>query len=386
MAKRKCPQPARGPRRKPASVVKLRCFYGGCRNVHVDCKNKPFTAPPDTLTKRQLRKLRPQTVVARFCSQEHLSMCRATKASKQGGREPLTTTQAVQLFQVLRSVAPWAAVLYLLALFTGERVGAACRACTAWFSGMDPQVGDPPRLRIPRVNLKTSPRQIALLADFAQLLWSWVHKQPLAGGTADCSKQWPFPEQTLSFAEAPRRRLAGKRACSQLLFPGRDPAGRGRRLWHKPITEKAFYNAFVAAQGILRLQRNDAHARGESHSFDDVVLERLTSHSCKKTAATLLSQHASMAVVAAITGTTSRILLERYVCPTSDLQRKAVNAAFVPLVEGVQQAERPASHEGSSAGGSSASLGYCTQCSLKQKSFLWRFCPACGAQYETVPI
>ena len=369
-------QPERGPRRKRSSTVKLRCFYKGCRNVHVDVKNMPFHAQLNTLEQHKLRKVRPQACVARFCCKEHLAEC-SQRARKHGAREPLTSIQAIHLFHVLRSVAPWAAVMYLLAVVTGERVGAVCQACATWFSGMDPKKGDPPRLRIPRVNLKTNPRQIALQGDFARLLWSWVADQPLSGGRGDRLGHWPHPGQAVSFAQAPTR-LVGKRSREQLLFPGRDKSGE--RQWRKPITEKAFYNTFKAAQAILRSQRKDAHAKGQAHAFDDVALERLTSHSCKKTAATLLSEHTSMAVIASITGTTARILLDRYVCPTSDLQRRAVTAAFRPVLDGVQPVE-PAARPGTGEGCHNGGLTYCTRCSFKQQSTGWLYCPACGAQY-----
>ena len=276
----------RGPPRAAKSSIKIPCGWKFCKNANSDCKNRPFKASVADIDRRQARQHRSTARQLRFCCKEHLNKCiHGPKKNAVAGREPLTTAQAIQLFHVLRSVAPWAAVMYLLAIFTGERAGAVCQSSADWFSGMNPEQGDPARIRIPRVNRKTTPRQIALLRDFAMLLWNWTTKTPLFGGPPDRPKQWPHAGQQLAFTSS-RTRRTEKGPRKQLLFPGRRTGGTDQRAWGKPISEKAFFNTFLSAQAILRQQRATAHASGETHAFDDICLQRLTTHTCKKTSAT----------------------------------------------------------------------------------------------------
>ena len=85
-------------------------------------------------------------------------------------------------------LAPWSAFLMLLQLFIGERVDAARQCSWQRISGHDPSCGVTPMIRVPRINGKTTPRDITLFPPFAHPLWEWSTGKPLVAKTGE---QWP---------------------------------------------------------------------------------------------------------------------------------------------------------------------------------------------------
>ncbi|CAE7408201.1 unnamed protein product [Symbiodinium sp. CCMP2592] len=377
---RRCRAPERGPKRKRGSQLKIPCALKACGDRrNVDCKNKPWKARVELLNPEKLRPLRPQATVARFCCAQHRDAALGP-APERGGREALTAEQAVWLFNVLRQIAPWAAVLFLITIMVGERAAAMCQASARWLRGMDPASSCVASIVIPRVNKKTTPRTVALPREFADLLWCWCNGNPLQGGSPESPQQWPHRGQAPLFADRARTRFTKKALDARLLFPGRVIGGHNRRQWCKPITTRGFFGVFQACQEVLRKQRHEARSLGRNHPFEGVSLKKVTTHTCKKTAATLLSEKTSVAVMSAITGTSSKMLLTTYVRPTADFQRNAMSAAYQPLLAGINQRSVDAEPRTENC---VRGLVHCTGCGLKQGSSDWKHCPGCGRHFIT---
>ena len=138
----------------------------------------------------------------------------------------------------------------------------------SWFSGLS---SAQPLVRLPKVNAKTTEREIPLEPEFAKLLLHW--SQTGLKGTA--GSRWPHAGQKLQLEEPVR----GK---GRLLFPGRKAGGKNLRNYAKPVTSRGLHNKFVQAWDIICTQQASARAQGTQRVFDDIVLPRLSSHSCKK--------------------------------------------------------------------------------------------------------
>ena len=110
MARAKCCQPPlHGPRRKRGSILKIACAYRHCGNRKVDCKNKPHLLHIDEVDPKQARRLQPKR--ARFCSVEHMRLCKQ-KTRSRGGREAPTAEQRITLFHTLKNNQPRAAAMF----------------------------------------------------------------------------------------------------------------------------------------------------------------------------------------------------------------------------------------------------------------------------------
>lgn len=255
----------RGPCRSKNSPVKQRCAYKLCKSKK-DVKNvgKKLQLSRSQIQKGTCRVLRSHIGIIKFCSDKHVSACRKQiDGKKRGGREALNHEQAVKLFQVLASIAPWAAVLMLTQLFLAERADCARQVCWSW---LRKEKADSPAssMQIPRCNGKTTARNIGLYQPFAKLLNHWT-QNPL---TAPSGKSWPIEGQQLWVSDLP-------------LFPGYDHQGQ-KRDWAKPVSEKAYYEHIRHASRIIAIQRKEATTNGASHSFDHFDLARLGTHSMKK--------------------------------------------------------------------------------------------------------
>ena len=162
---------------------------------------------------------------AKFCSAEHLSQAKL-RAAKQarGGRESLTAQQVAHLFRVMLEdlSSAWTAVFLLLCIYLGKRCGCTLSARDSWFSGLS---SAQPLVRLPKVNAKTTEREIPLEPEFAKLLLHW--SQTGLEGTA--GSRWPHAGQKLQLEEPVR----GK---GRLLFPGRKAGGKNLRNYAKPVT------------------------------------------------------------------------------------------------------------------------------------------------------
>ena len=348
-----------------APTPSIRCGYTKCKKFHVDCKNSCYVLSIKDVDPEQCRNFRKHTQTLRFCSKSHLSSCKLVKAStrkrssraRRGaeGREPLTPEQVGVLFRTLvqQVGSAWAGVLCLLQLFLGDRADAARQASTEWFQNLNPNSGNPPSVEIPDINGKTTARTIFLAQGFAAMLWAWI-TDPLKCGKGKTS--WPHEGQNLYDAF-----LNLKPA---LLFPGRVSGGCNLRAWNKAITEKAYHNAIRAAAHFIETERAEAHKAKQSHPYDNFNLNRLGTHSMKKTCVTeLCEQNVSLAIISQLTGTTQEVLMRHYYKPSESKKQEAVSHGFANVVAVLQD----------------ASVKYCSQCGLQQK-LDWNFCPTCGTK------
>ena len=145
-------------------------FYNFCMR-RTDCKNMRYWLPIARVNKGECRSLHGHCKMVRFCSEPHMKLCRqkiekSTPKTIRRGREPLTIQQLAHLFHTLvNSIgAPWAAVLVLCQLATGERADCARRMDISWLRNLAPDSASLPTITIPQVSKKTVPRTIPLPA------------------------------------------------------------------------------------------------------------------------------------------------------------------------------------------------------------------------------
>ena len=358
-------------------MAKIRCGYRNCTKLRHDCKNSSYVLSIKNVNPQQCRCLRKHAQSVRFCTKSHMNMCKlqaktqdqkkSSGAKRQGkGRVPLTAEQVGILFRTLvqKVNCAWAGALCLLQLFLGDRADAARQASTEWFRNLNPDSGNPPTVAIPDCNDKTTVREVYLSKGFAALLWHWV-LEPLKG--RDERSSWPHPGQNLHSALLNMKPV--------LLFPGRVRGGKDRRNWKKAISEKAYYDAVRSATGIIQRERAQAHRQGGKHPYDDVDLDRLGTHSMKKTCVTeLCEQNVSPAVISQLTGTTEEVLLCHYYQPSQRKQQEAVSNGLAKVVAAVSPKIPPQE-------ASAESYGYCSHCGMQRKSE-WYFCPKCGTKFH----
>ena len=267
MAKKKS-----GPRRGKDSVRKIPCAWKGCRSSK-DVKNVSTKLQVDMgkVDMTQCRtSLRRDAKMVKFCCQQHRDRCITTQAQlPRGQREPLEADQIVDLFyRLVSSGKPWAAFLCLLQLQCGDRADCA-RQCRASWLHLDSTTT--PSIMIPPINGKTKSRRIPLHPQFAALVSDWMFKSPLTDKKTDCT--WPFPGQKVT-GTAP-------------LFPGLSKrAGHGqwwKRQWSKPVSERAYLGALKDVAQVLKREQRKS---GSAHLWSDVDVDKLGTHSLKRSAAT----------------------------------------------------------------------------------------------------
>ena len=342
----------RGPARNDNSAVKVKCALRKCRSK-ADVKNcgQDLQLSRDDIEESACRDLRGSCRVVRFCCQKHkqLGKKEQQKSCPGSGRAPLNQDQVVKLFNCLVGRgAPWCAVLVLIQLFAGDRADAIRRVTWSWFSNLEPSSMGTPKLKIPKANAKTVPREIAFYAPMAHLLWRWRDQTPLQ---APGGQTWPSRGQPCG-AEDP-------------LFPGFDTTGQART-WDKPISERAYLAQLKAAAAQFCQERENMHGQGLTHCYAHVDLDRLGTHSMKKTAVTCMTESGiSLGIISSITGTSIRILQSTYDIPTQGRQSRALHNTFAAIIPGC----------------SAPSRSVCTSCQTPSDNPVHAFCPACGTRY-----
>ena len=276
-----------------------------------------------------------------------------------GGREALTVDQLVAFYKALLSNGPaWTAVLFLMQLMMGDRADCARQCSTSWLCLVSPK----PYINIPEnVNGKTTARKVPIHSDYAKWLFSLMGS-PLQGAKG-C---WPFSGQRL-ISEANTLRP------DILLFPGRVRGGHDCRQWSKAITEKAYFDNIISVSKILKQERDNDHANGACHIFDDVDMTRIGTHSLKKSAVTLMRDaNVQAKVVGAITGTTPKLVETIYYQATMAKRREAVELTFAPVLQGVGASEPPSFADST-----------CPKCNVAKQDAAWNYCPTCGSEFLT---
>lgn len=363
--------PQRGPGRRKGRSIGIFCANAKCRNKTTDCKNKPFALSRAEVDESCCRSLRPQARLVKFCSQQHLELCRKKVVNKRGGREALSTEQVSLFFATVvhECHAPWAGALLLVQLCLGDRADAARQASTNWFKNIDPHGKGLPEANIPQVNGKTHPRCVPLPLSFARLLWSWITQKPLQSERA----QWPLDAQDLHGAVL--------RNEDRYLFCARTGSGKNKPVIDKPISERSFLKQIRKTCDILCKQRVEHHRAEKTHTFDDVDLSKVGTHSWKKTAVTLMKDdHVSTSIISTVTGTSARTLDDVYDVPTQKRQRQVVDAILSPVMARVTE---PAGETSGSAEPSrhtaKESQNPCYVCS-KLVDINWQYCAFCGSR------
>ena len=268
-------------------------------------KNSCHQLAMDMVHPKKVRPMSKTCQRAKFCCAAHLNQAKLRASKVRGGREALTAEQVVHLFHVMLQdlSSPWAAVFLLLSIFMGERCGCALAARDTWFSGLS---SGQPLARVPKVNRKTTAREIPQEPGFARLLLQWSQ----TGLQGSAGSSWPHPGQKLQMDEPVR----GK---GQLLFPGRAPGGKNVRTYAQAVTTRGLHDKFAQARKVICEQQASARSQGSAHVYDDIALSRLSSHSCKKTAVTLMKEHGvATTVVALLTGRSCRVLDQVYYRPS----------------------------------------------------------------------
>ena len=204
--------------------------------------------------------------------------------------------------------------------------------------------------------------------------------------------------------------------------------GRGsqQRAWNRPMSRRSYLRVLVAAAGYIRRERCLARRRqGEGgdlpsgssggmdplgprssgsnggrgpsgssggkdplgsgdreHPFTGYDLAKLGTHSCKKTAVTMLVEACqSLVVVGSITGTTPSTLMKHYEAPTFQRQKTALNKGLGSMLQATsdssQQPSGPIGPKGCAVG---AEFKFCPMCG-RERQFEFRFCPQCGYKF-----
>ena len=303
----------------------------------------------------QCRAIRNHCQSVKFCCRAHLDKCKSGAgsgvASCRGGREVLDAAQMTSFIdELIRNGPVWPAIMLMIQLCMGERADAVRRARVKWFEDIEAEALGAPFINIPKVNGKTVARKVPLPVSVAIQIHSWMHKSPLKNSHG---QQWPFPGQQVSRPDA-------------LLFPGMARRGRAR-CWSRAVTTRSYLKMLKNAACRIGCERTMARLLNDKHLFDDVALDKIGTHTIKKTMVTSLkAAKYSTAVVSAITGTHARTLDSVYDVPTAKRQRHAINDIIVPALN-LPHAPKPAT-----------AAVFCCHCGAQRQVVTWQFCHQCG--------
>ena len=123
---------------------------------------------------------------------------------------------------------------------------------------------------------------------------------------------------------SPGTQEAGRGRSSQACERGRHRSGsRGR------VDLQCLRSPLRGVADMLEQDRSQKHQQGERHTFDDFPLDRLGTHSFKRSAVVLMKDTCtSTALVGAIAGTTAKTLDRVYDMPTLRRQHGACGESF----------------------------------------------------------
>jgi hypothetical protein len=177
-----------------------------------------------------------------------------------------------------------------------------------------------------------------LAPAIAALLHWWMSN----GLKGPAGNEWPLPGTNLDDPAA-------------YLFPGLTLGGTGpkrnRRIFDKFLSVRGYRDRLKDAAALLEHERSDDNR----HPFGGFPLERLGTHSFKRSAVTLMKDTcASTSLVAAIAGTTAKTLERVYDTPTWKRQTTLVIKTFNPLADTLRDQQ--------ATGSEAPSVGCCSQC------------------------
>ena len=243
------------------------------------------------------------------------------------------------------------------------------------------------------VNGKTTARTVQLCDEVAKLFGKWLYTTPLqrvagneeAGLKGSASKarastsSWPFPSQPLE--------------AHNFLFPGA-MAGSAARCWDKPVSVKAYHLHIKNIAQFLKRDLRSALEEVGTHEFEGFPLDRLGTHSLKRTCVCLMKDTGiSTKMVAAISGTTVPVLDRYYDTPTTKRCRKVVTETFASIAgeidastggEGHGATTTPADIIASSfdsGGHEKHEAAFCGKCGKQRLDRSWVLCPWCGCMF-----
>ena len=321
------------------------------------CKNngEATTAARSAINEAMCRELHGACRWVRFCGSSHKRLCTAgPDSSKRGPREGLDIEQYNCLFAALVGTgAGMIAVVTLLQILCGERADCICKSRVRWLRHLDPKDSSPATFQIEKVNGKTVGRHVPLAPAIAALLHGWLSN----GLKGPAGNEWPLPGTNLDDPAA-------------YLFPGLALGGTGpkrnRRVFDKPLTVRGYRSRLSAAVAVLERERSANNRRGKAHPFDGFPLDRLGTHSFKRSAVTLMKDTcASTSLVAAIADTTAKTLDRVYDTPTWKRQQTLVIKTFNPLADTLRDQQ--------ATGQEAPSVGFCSQCGKTRESS-WACC------------
>ena len=266
------------------------------------------------MTESQCRPLHGACQTVRFCGPTHRRLAMSRDARQRGPREALELGQYTLMIETCLKVgAPWLVPLTLLQLVCGERAECICHARFSWLNHLNPKDSNPATIRIPQVNRKTKPREIPMAPDVAGLLHTWITE----GLRGEAGSRWPFAGQKT-------------RDLDTCLFPGlRTGGNKYRRTWGRQVSIRGYRKRLRDVADVLEQDRSQKHQQGERHTFDDFPLDRLGTHSFKRSAVVLMKDTCtSTALVGAIAGTTAKTLDRVYDMPTLRRQHGACGESF----------------------------------------------------------
>ena len=357
--------------------MKIFCAYRKCRSGRcVKNVSQAARANRTDVNAALCRPLHPAAKVVRFCGPGHRKACSARALVARGQREGLDLEQYCLLFLALvRIGAPWTAALTMLQLVCGERADCMRQARFGWLQHMDPSDDQPATIRIAKVNGKTKAREIPVAPGVAALVHTWS-TQGLTHGPSGA--RWPF-------AGDPERQ-----AARRFLFPGCETGGAQgtRRNWAQPISVRGYRHKLAEAARVLQEERAANVRRSLSHPFDGFPLDRLGTHSFKRSAVTLMKDACtSTALCGAIAGTTARTLDRVYDTPTLKRQQTLVARVFGPVATTLVERAAPTPAGKKRAKWAPAPQGcpqqarFCAACGKRREEPSWACCPLCGHVY-----
>ena len=233
-----------------------------------------------------------------------------------------------------------------------------------WLRHLDPKDSSLATFQIEKVNGKTVARHVPLAPAIAALLHGWLSN----GLKGPAGIEWPLPGTNLDDPAA-------------YLFPALALGGSGPkrhlRVFDKPLTVRGYRSRLYEAAAVLERERSANNRRGTAHPFDGFPLDRLGTHSFKRSAVTLMKDIcASTSLVAAIAGTTAKTLDRVYDTPTWKRQQTLVTKTFNPLADTLRARQ--------ATGQEAPSVGFCSQCGKPGRA-CGHAAPGAGALSEGVP-